>query len=241
MDLGALDYLTKPVNPDLVVQRIQANVQAAAHTRRMEALSERLSRHLAPDAWQELFHGTGLETITFEEKTLSVLFAESGDLRGWGQAARDGFTAELEWLAARHRGCVDHFGWIGTVVFFDEPGPCVRMATDLQRSASELHLRMGIHTCTGEVASFRSEGVGYTTLVGGEAGITAKVAASAARGSIVISPETYALVQAEVHADTQGCLLTEEFQDSDLATASLTPAPLKGGHAASTFAGLGIL
>ena len=241
MDLGALDYLTKPVNPDAVVRRIQAHMKAATHARRMEALSERLSRHLTPGAWQDLFHGGGQGTIAFAEKTLSVLYAESGDLRGWGQAARDGFTAELQWLATRHQGTVDHFGGIGTVVFFEEPGDCVHMAMDLQRSAAEQHLRMGVHTCLCEVASFRSDGQAYTTLVGAETGLAARVAATAGRGSIVVSPETYVQVQAEVHADPRGCLLTEEFQDSDLATASLTPTPLKGGHAASTFAGLGRL
>ena len=41
-------------------------------------------------------------------------------------------------------------------------------------------------------------------------------------GSIVISPETYALVQEDVQAGAAGCLLTEEFHDSDLAQASIT-------------------
>jgi hypothetical protein len=54
----------------------------------------------------------------------------------------------------------------------------------------------------------------------------------------MISPETYALVQDDLHANPAGCLLTEEFHDSDLAQACLTPAPLN--TAMSTFAGLGL-
>jgi CheY-like chemotaxis protein len=237
LDLGALDYLTKPVDPELVVQRVEAHMRATAHSRRMEALSERLSRHLQPHSWSRLFHGPDLPTIRFEQKLQTLLYVECADLASWSARARSSFEGEVAWLAGRHGGIVDAYGWDGTAVFFDDPSASVRMATDLQRSAAELRLRMGITTGVCEVASFCCEGLSRQTLIGPEAGLAAQVAATAASGSIVIAPEAYALVQAEVHADTRGCLLTEEFQDSDLATASLTPAPAPGA-AASTFAGL---
>ncbi|HYF41101.1 MAG TPA: response regulator [Ramlibacter sp.] len=238
LDLGALDYLTKPVDPDLVVQRVEAHMRATAHSRRMEALSERLSRHLQPESWSRLFHGPDQGTIAFEQSLQTVLYVECADLANWSERDRESFRAEVAWLATRHQGTVDLYAWDGTAVFFEDPAASVRMATDLQRSACELRLRMGITTSICDVASFRCEGVVQRTLIGPEAAVAAKVAATAACGSIVIAPEAYALVQAEVHADTQGCVLTEEFQDSDLATASLTPAPVPGGTAASTFAGL---
>ncbi|HEX9719519.1 MAG TPA: response regulator, partial [Ramlibacter sp.] len=72
MDLGAVDYLTKPVDPELVVQRVEAHVRATAHARRIEALSEKLARQLSPNDWERLFHGSDLETIHFEEKVQTV-------------------------------------------------------------------------------------------------------------------------------------------------------------------------
>ncbi len=240
LDLGALDYLTKPVDPDLVIQRVEDHMQATAQARRMEALSERLSRHLQPESWARLFHGPDVATIRFEQALRTVLFVECPDLAAWSERDRESFQAELGWLATRHHGSVDPYAWGGVAVFFEDPADSVRMATDLQRSAAELRLRMGMTTGMCEVAGFRCEGVMRTTLVGPETDVAAKVAATAASGSIVIAPETYALVQAEVHADTQGCVLTEEFQDSDLATASLTPAPIQGSALASTFAGLSL-
>ena len=90
------------------------------------------------------------------------------------------------------------------------------------------------------IGTFRSEGQTRCTLLGPEVGLAAKVAATAASGSIVISPETYALVQHEIQAETAGCLLTEEFHDSDLAQASITPTPTRGNAELSTFAGLGL-
>jgi len=234
LNLGAVDYLTKPIDPVRVMERVEHHVAAAVHGRRLDALSERLSRHLSPEAWQELFNGAGQDTVAFTQKTFSVLFTESASLAGRSDRERDGFAAELDWLAARHRGTVDRYGWGGTLVFFDRPEACVRMAMELQRSAAKLQLRMGIHTGTGESAAFRCEGQPHQALLGGPlADAAAEAAGRAAPGSIVLSPETYALVQADVHVDANGCVLTEDFQDSS--PAELAPLP---GAASSRFSGL---
>ena len=239
MDLGAVDYLTKPVDPEQVVLRVEAHVRATAHARRIEALGEKLSRHLSPEDWQELFHGQELEAIRFDQKAQTVLYAEAGEMRVWSERERDSFTAEVEWLATRHCGYVDRYIDGAAAVFFDEPASCVRMAMDLQRSANELHLRMGIHTSVCDIGTFRSRHQVCCTLIGPETGLAAKVAATAATGSIAVSPETYALVRDDIQTDASGCLLTEEFHDSDLAQVCLTPTPSKGATAMSTFAGLG--
>ncbi len=239
IDLGAVDYLTKPVDPDLVIQRVEAHVRATAHARRIEQLSEKLSRHLSPEGWQALFYGAELEAIRFEQKQQTVLYAEAAGAELLTDGQRDSFTAEVEWLATRHQGTVDRFIDGAAVILFDEPAPCVRMAMDLQRSANELHLRMGIHTGICDIGTFRSDYESRCTLIGHETGLAAKVAATAAIGSVAISPETYALVKDDIRTDAAGCLLMEEFQDSDLAQVCLTPAPTKGEHTTSTFAGLG--
>jgi adenylate cyclase len=240
MDLGAVDYLTKPVDPELVMQRVEAHVRATAHARRIEELSEKLSRHLSPQSWERLFHGAGVETIRFEQKQQTLLYAESGQVGGLSERNSDSFAAEVEWLATRHAGTVDRFIDGVAVVLFDEPASCVRMAMDLQRSANDLHLRMGIHTGVCDIGRFRTEFEATSTLVGHEVGLAAKVAATAASGSIAVSPETYALVKDDIRTDTSGCLLMEEFHDSGLAQVCLTPTPVKGEHTLSTFAGLGL-
>jgi adenylate cyclase len=239
MDLGAVDYLTKPVDPELVLHRVDAHVRATAHARRIEQLSEKLSRHVSPESWQRLFHGCELEAIRFEQKQQTILYAEAMDMGMLSERDRDSFTAEVEWLATRHQGTVDRFIDGAAVVFFDEPAPCVWMAMDLQRSAKDLHLRMGIHTGICEIGTFRSDYQVDCTLIGHETGLAATVAATAASGSIAVSPETYALVKEDIQTDTSGSLLTEEFHDSGLAQVCLTPAPVKSEHKLSTFAGLG--
>lgn len=205
----------------------------------MEALSEKLARQLPPDEWSRLFRGPDLARIRFEEKVQTVLYAEGGHDGSWSERERDSFAAEVEWLAMRHQGMVDRFVHGAAVISFDEPGPCVRMAMDLQRSAAELRLRMGIHTGTCDIGIFRSGHQVCCTLLGPEVGQAARVAASAATGSIVISPQTYALAKDGIGVDAASCLVIEEFHDSDLAQVCLMPTPVKGGPAMSTFAGLG--
>src|SRR5688572_19929943 len=109
MNLGAIDYLTKPVDPELVVQRVEAHVRATAHARRIEELSEKLSRQLSPESWELLFHGPELEAVRFEQKPQTILYVHSDDIADWNDRDRDSFTAEIEWLATRHRGTVDRF------------------------------------------------------------------------------------------------------------------------------------
>lgn len=148
----------------------------------------------------------------------TVLYAQAGDLRLWGGNERDSFMAEVEFLAVLHNGSVDARIDRAAVVYFDEPGACVRMAMDLQRSAGDRRLRIGIHTDTG---------------------LAAQESLTAASGSIAVAPETYALVKDDLEADSAACLVMEEFHESGVARVCLTPAPERGGPELSTFAGLG--
>jgi len=239
MDLGAVDYLTKPVNPEQVVRRVEAHMRATIHARRLEILSEKLSRRLSPEAWQGLFHGPAAQMIRFERRIQTILFAETATRGSLGAREHGSFAAEVQWLAARHQGTVDRYTDAAAVVCFDDPGACVRMAMDLQRSANALHLRMGVHTGMTELGFFpEANDLGFT-LICDEANRAAAVAQTAATGSIAVSPETYAMVREELGTDASGCLLMEEFHDSDLAQVSLTPAPVPGETVLSTFAGLG--
>jgi class 3 adenylate cyclase len=210
------------------------------YAERVDALAEKLAHHLSPENWRSLFYGADISTIRVERKQQTVLYAEGRGSTPAPQRDRDGFTAELECLALRYDGRVEPFRENAGIVFFDDPVACVRMAMELQRSAGALHLCMGVYTGLCDIGTFCSESEVHSTLIGEETAKAAQVAATAATGSIAVSPETYALVKDEIHSETARCLLMEEFLESDLAQVCLTPAPAPGGeHALSTFAGLG--
>ena len=179
--------------------------------------------------------------ITLERRTLTLLFVEHTPSPQDPQSSRDGLEMQLEWLAARHHGIRDRLSRSeGALVFFDDAADCVRMAMALQHAAAPLRLRMGISTSSCQVAQFSRGGEAFATLLGAESELAARVAAGASSGSILISPSTYALVRDAVHEDSRSCLLTEELDTQHQPLASITATPSRGGHEASTFAGLGV-
>ena len=178
----------------------------------------------------------GESPVALERRTLTLLFVERPDT----QAGAEGLEMQLEWLAARHRGVRDRLAHAGSLVFFDDAVDCVRMAMALQHGTTQLRLRMGITTASCQVARFSRGGEAFATLLGAESELAARVAASASSGSILISPSTYTLVRDTVHAHSHDCLLAEELDTHHQPLASITATPARGGHDASTFAGLGV-
>src|SRR4051812_41705721 len=204
MDLGAVDYLTKPVDPELVLSRVEAHVHATSHARCVDALSEKLARHLSPASWQRLFNGADSEGIRFEHRQQTLLFAETTGPAALADGDRESLAAEIEWLTTRHGGTVDRFHHGAGVAFFDDPASCVRAAMELQRTATDLRLRIGVHTGICDIGTFRSDYESRCTLIGHETRLAARVAATAAIGSIAVSPETYALVKDEILTEAKG-------------------------------------
>jgi class 3 adenylate cyclase len=204
-----------------------------------EALGRRVSGRLPTAAWRQLFTAQGGAGVRTERRTLTLLYVDRGEAEAAVALHGDALESELEWLAARHHGIRDRFSPAGALVFFDDAMSCVRMAMALQRATAPLRLRIGISTASCQIATFCSGGEAFTTLLGAEAELAAKVAGDASSGSILISPSTYALVRDAVHADSRDCLLAEEFDGSCFSAATLMPTPTRGGPEASTFAGLG--
>jgi class 3 adenylate cyclase len=170
---------------------------------------------------------------------ISILYADAPGNDLGDQRKRESFSVDLDRLAARHAGCIDPFGDAAGVVFFTDAASCVRMAMDLQRTAGNLHLRIGVHTGSCDMGAFR-DGDALRAVIEHEARIAANIAVTAAIGSIAISPETYVLVKDVIETDASGCLLMEEMVESHLGQISLTPTPARGAeHGLSTFAGLG--
>lgn len=204
----------------------------------LEALARRVEGRIPPATWSRIFRfGEGAPVWT-ERKTLTLLVVEPA-LESDPQARR--FEDELEWLAARHHGIRDRFAPGGAMVFFQRATDCVTMALALQREAMPLRLRIGITTASCQLANFCCDGEAFVTLLGAEAELASRVAASASTGSILISPSTYALVRDAVHEEARDCLLAEEYDAAYGSTACIMPTPARGGPEASTFAGLGAL
>ncbi len=219
---GEVDYLTMPVDPQEVLNRMEGHARVHAHARRLEALGERLSRHLLPQAWHQLSNGAGAATIAFEDCALMVLSVHAAALQGEPDE-RDALLARLDTLARQHGGSVDHYGWGHTAVFFDEPPRAMQAALALQRALAGERVQLGLHHCACEVASFRGLGAWERTLLCDEALQAREVTTGGVPGVVVVSPEAYALLREDLHAQPGIAVVTEKFQGAGLNMAWLAP------------------
>jgi adenylate cyclase len=125
-------------------------------------------------------------------------------------------------IALKHGGTVDKFIGDAILVFFGDPETkgaaedakaCLRMAVDMQQRLGELKakwrrdgtaepfiVRMGINSGYCNVGNFGSTDRMDYTIIGAEANLAARLQSIAEGGKIVMSYETYALVEDIVEA-----------------------------------------
>ena len=231
LDLGAVDYITKPISPPLLLTRVASHLERSGNARRLEALSEKLSRYLAPQVYQSLFEGSQQAEIHTERKKLTVFFSDIKDFTGstakWQPEdvtrLLNSYFSEMSVIAAEFGGTVDKFIGDAMVIFFGDPHSlgvkqdalqCVKMAIAMQSRMNELQLlwrdtgpgktfriRIGINTGFCDVGNFGSDLRMDYTIIGPEVNLAARLEQAAEPGGILISGETWALVRDEIETD----------------------------------------
>jgi hypothetical protein len=188
----------------------------------LEALSDKVL-HQLPVVWKNLFLGPERDSIRFEQRYLTLVYA---DLSAESAGATDAvarFHSQLQELSSRHHGRLDPYQHGAALATFESPGAAVRMAIELQRAAQGVALRLGIVSGVCTLAYFRAQGRLWCTPLGRQTERAAYVAAGASVGGMVISPEACGPeeVRARLHIDNDA----PDFEDSemDLSTLALEP------------------
>ncbi len=167
IELGATDYLTKPINPSILGARINASLVAKrlhdleqeslererALGRTIERQKQELSRFLSPQVAALVSSADGEAMLAGHRREISVVFC---DLRGFTSFAEQADPEELfSALAEYHRmmgasitefgGTLEHFAGDGVMVFFNDPilqadhvERAVRMAVAMRDRFAEL-------------------------------------------------------------------------------------------------------
>ena len=230
LDLGAVDYITKPISPPVLMARVQSHLERSRNAQRLLSLSQKLSRYLAPQVYQSLFEGSQQAEIHTKRKKLTVFFSDIKDFTE--STARwqpeeitrllNGYFSEMTRIAADYGGTVDKFIGDAMVIFFGDPHSlgvredalqCVKMAMAMQQRMGNLQalwrdmgsqtfrIRIGINTGFCDVGNFGSELRMEYTIIGSEVNLAARLEQSAEAGRILISDETYALVRDEIDVE----------------------------------------
>ncbi|WP_298924835.1 adenylate/guanylate cyclase domain-containing protein [uncultured Ramlibacter sp.] len=241
LDLGAVDYITKPISPPLVLARVHSHLERSANARRLQTLSEQLGRYLAPQVYQSLFDGSREAQIQTQRKQLTVFFSDIKDFTA--ATARwqpqdityllNSYFSEMSKIAHEYGGTLDKFIGDAVVIFFGDPHSrgikedalqCVKMALAMQRRMGELQqqwrelgadksfqIRCGINTGYCDVGNFGSNLRMDYTIIGPEVNLAARLEQAAAPGGILISSATHELVGDEIAADPRAPLAAKGF------------------------------
>jgi adenylate cyclase len=243
LDLGAVDYITKPISPPVVLARVHAHLERSVNARRLQALSEKLGRYLAPQVYKSLFDGSRDAEIRTQRKKLTVFFSDIKDFTAstakWQPEditfLLNSYFSEMSKIAQEYGGTLDKFIGDAMVIFFGDPESggikedalqCVKMAIAMQRRMSELQIlwremgsdktfqvRMGINTGYCDVGNFGSDLRMDYTIIGAEVNLAARLEQAADPGGILISRETYGLVRDEIVAEEQEPLVVKGFAE----------------------------
>lgn len=243
LDLGATDYITKPISPPILLARVRLHLERSANAKRLKDLSEQLSRYLAPQVYQSLFDGSRHAEIQTQRKRLTVFFSDIKDFTAltaqWQPEEvtllLNSYFAEMSQIAAEYGATLDKFIGDAIVIFFGDPhslGPrqdalqCVRMAMAMQKRMQDLQrrwrsmgisktfeIRVGINSGFCDVGNFGSALRMEYTIIGREVNLAARLEQAAEPGGILISSETHALVQGEILADARDPLLAKGFSE----------------------------
>jgi class 3 adenylate cyclase len=191
IEMGATDYLSKPLNPQILGARINASLAAkrlrdldkeylerqTALTATIERQREELSRFLSPQVAALVSSPQGELLLAGHRRQITAVFC---DLRGFTAFAETAEPEELFGvlrdyheamgaLIVEHGGTLEHFAGDGIMIFFNDPvlqpdhvERAVRMAVAMRARFADLAVRW--RKLGYELAFGVGIAVGYATL-----------------------------------------------------------------------------
>lgn len=196
----------------------------------LNTISLKLAKYLSPQVYRSIFRGEKDVALVTERKKLTIFFSDLKDFTESSErmqpeeltALLNEYFTEMSEIAAAHGATVDKFIGDAILAFFGDPETrgtredaraCVEMAIAMQRRLAVLNeawrrrgierplrARIGINTGYCNVGNFGSTDRMDYTIIGAESNLAARLEGIAEPGGIVLSYETYALVQDQVTA-----------------------------------------
>ena len=196
----------------------------------LASVSMKISKYISPQVYKSIFSGERDVVISTERKKLTIFFSDIKDFTATSERLQpeeltsllNHYFTEMSIIAHEHGATVDKFIGDAILAFFGDPETrgaredaqaCLDMALAMQRRMSQLNIewrrsgieipfrcRMGINTGYCNVGNFGSVDRMDYTIIGAEANLAARLESIAEPGGIVMSYETYALVQDSVRA-----------------------------------------
>ena len=225
----------------LVGEVFSVNEELAAREAKLATLSRQLSKYLSPQIYKSLFEGgTGTGIFTHRKK-LTVFFSDIAGFTARTDAMEpedlsyllNSYLNAMAELVIKHGGTLDKFIGDAVLVFFGDPESrgvqedalaCVEMALEMQQTIDRLarewqargigralEVRMGITTGYCTVGNFGSDSRMEYTIIGNQVNLASRLESNALPGQILMSEETWTLVNAQFDCEAQPPLQVKGF------------------------------
>ena len=208
--------------------------QLAEKTNALEQLSNQLAKYLSPQIYDSIFSGKQEVKVASKRKKLTVFFSdiegftETADRLESEELSHllNHYLTEMSEIALQHGATIDKYVGDAILIFFGDPETkgvredalaCVEMAIAMRARMSELsdiwrrngierplRIRMGISTGYCTVGNFGSEDRMDYTIIGGTVNAASRLESKAPPGDILISYETFAMVNEEINCEIYG-------------------------------------
>lgn len=224
LEVGAVDYITKPISPPVVRQRVRVHLDLKFAREELERLGRQYRSYLSTELAHGIQRGEVPSGVISRKRNLTVLFSDIVGFTAQSERcvpaamthALNAYFDRMAALVEAHKGTLDKFIGDACMVFFGDPltrGPeadaiaCVRLAQDMLASlptlqsdwqkvtGEPLQVRIGIASGPCIVGNVGSTRQMQYTALGPTVNLASRLEARSQPGQVLIAHATYELVQ----------------------------------------------
>jgi len=206
-----------------------------------QKLSHKVAKYISPQIWESIFSGKKEVRLETQRKKLVVFFSDIKGFTQLSEQIEsealtellNNYLTEMTNIALKYGGTIDKYIGDSIMVFFGDPKTqgakkdtlaCVAMAIEMRKHMkvlrqkwraqgvqTPLEMRMGINTGYCTVGNFGTESRMDYTIIGKEVNMASRLESAAEAGEILISHESYALIQDKIVCREKGQIAVKGF------------------------------
>ncbi len=244
LELGAVDYITKPFEAMEVKARIKTHLSLMLANKKLRSLSSQLSKYVSSEVIRSIMEGKTEAVIKSSRKMLSVFFS---DIIGFTAKTEhlepedmtrllNRYFDKMESIIRKYNGTLDKYIGDAVMVFFGDPTTrgakedalsCIKMAMEMQKQVHDLsgeweehglddafQIRIGIFTGYCTVGNFGSEKQMDYTIIGNPVNAASRLESAARPGETLISHKTWELIKEYVEWEEMDAIVVKGFRES---------------------------